>query len=87
MANNRQNHNRDRSERGQREFFTLGEHAVGSKHYRFRYDGRTYRILECSVSASGEQSEEQMLLEEAEARTAYDAWNHIKRPERFGNGG
>lgn len=83
MSNNRQNH--DRSERGQREFFTLGEHAVGSKRYRFRYDGRTYRILERTVSASGEESEEVLLLEEAEARTAYDAWNRIKRPERFGN--
>ena len=87
MANNRQNHNRDRGERSQREFFTLGEHAVGSKHYRFRYDGRTYRIMECTVSASGEQSEEQVLLEETDARTAYDAWNRIKRPERYGNGG
>lgn len=89
MANNNR-HNRDRGdrgERGQREFFTLGEHAVGSKHYRFRYDGRTYRILERTVSASGEESEELLLLEETEARTAYDAWNRIKRPERFGLGG
>ncbi len=86
MANNNRQ-NRDRGERGPREFFTLGEHAVGSKHYRFRYDGRTYRILECTVSASGEQSEEQLLLEEADARTSYDAWNRIKRPERFGSGG
>lgn len=83
--NNRQNH--DRGERGQREYFTLGEHAVGSKHYRFRYDGRTYRILECTVSTSGERSEELLLLEEADARASYDAWNRIKRPERFGSGG
>ncbi len=84
MSNNRQN--RDHGERGAREFFTLGEHAVGSKRYRFRYNGRTYRILERTVSASGEESEEVLLLEEAEARTAYDAWNRIKRPERYGNG-
>ena len=83
--NNRQHHNR--GEQNTREFFTLGEHAVGSKRYRFRYDGRIYRILERMVSASGEESEETMLLEEADARTAYDAWNHIKRPERFGLGG
>ncbi len=83
MANN----NRQHRDRGPREFFTLGEHAVGSKHYRFRYDGRKYRILECTVSASGEQSEEQLLLEETDARTAYDSWNRIKRPERFGFGG
>lgn len=86
MANNNRQ-NRDRGERGQREFFTLGEHAVGSKHYRFRYDGRTYRILECTVSASGEEREETILLEEADARVSYDAWNRIKRPERFGSVG
>ena len=84
MSNNRQN--RDRGERTQREFFTLGEHALGAKRYRFRYDGRIYHILERTVSASGEESEEVLLLEEAEARTAYDAWNRIKRPERFGHG-
>lgn len=84
MSNNR--HNRDRGERGQREFFTLGEHAIASKHYRFRYDGRTYHILERTVSADGEESEETLLLEETEARVAYDAWNRIKRPERFGHG-
>ena len=46
MANNNNRQHRDRGERGernQREFFTLGEHAVGAKHYRFRYDGRTYQ--------------------------------------------
>jgi hypothetical protein len=83
--NNRQQQNR--GEQNAREFFTLGEHALGAKRYRFRYDGRTYRILERTVSASGEESEEILLLEEAEARTAYDAWNRIKRPERFGLGG
>lgn len=76
--NNRQNH-------PSREFFTLGEHADGMKHYRFRYNGRTYRILECTVTPDGVQSEETLLLEEAEARVAYDAWNRIKRPERYGN--
>lgn len=83
--NNRQHRGSDRGERSPREFFTLGEHAVGSKHYRFRYDGRTYRILERTVSASGEESEETLLLEEADARASYDAWNRIKRPERYGN--
>ena len=72
MANHRPNRN-------PREFFTLGEHTIGSKHYRFRYDGRTYLILE----QKGEQ-EESVLIEEADSHTAYDAWNHIKRPERFG---
>ncbi len=83
MANNRHN----RGERGPREYFTLGEHAIGNKHYRFRYDGRTYRILERIVTGNGEdmvESEETLLLEEADSRVAYDAWNHIKRPERFG---
>ncbi len=78
MANNNRQHH------APREFFTLGEHAVGSKHYRFRYDGKVYRILERLVSANGEESEETLLLEEADSRKAYDAWNHIKRPERFG---
>lgn len=77
--------NRQNRERGQREFFTLGEHAVGSKHYRFRFDGRTYHILERTVSASGEESEETLLLEETNAGASYDAWNRIKRPERFGS--
>ncbi len=85
MANNR--NNRDRGDRASREFFTLGEHAVDAKRYRFRYDGRTYRILERIVSTSGEESEEVLLLEETEARTAYDAWNRIKRPERYGTMG
>ncbi len=72
MANHRQN-------RAPREFFTLGEHTIGSKHYRFQYDGRIYRILEQKA-----EEEESVSMEEADARTAYDAWNHIKRPERFG---
>lgn len=80
--NNRQQHN------APREFFTLGEHEVGGKHYRFRYDGRVYRILErLAVSADTkpeDMPEESLVLEEADARKAYDAWNHIKRPERFG---
>ena len=71
MANHRQN-------RAPREFFTLGEHTLGAKHYRFRFDGRTYLILE----QKGE-GEESALLEETDSRAAYDAWNRIKRPERF----
>ncbi len=78
MANAKQNH-------AAREFFTLGEHAVGSRHFRFRYDGRIYRILERQVSSEGEDlTEEKLLLEESDSRKAYDAWNRIKRPERFG---
>lgn len=76
--NNRQHH-------APREFFTLGEHSVPGKHYRFRYDGKVYRILERPVTANEEvEAEETLLLEEADSRKAYDAWNHIKRPERFG---
>ncbi len=71
MANHKQN-------KAPREFFTLGEHTIGSKNYRFRYDGKTYRILE-----QRPEEEETLLLEEADSRTAYDAWNRIKRPERF----
>lgn len=71
MANNR-------NQRPPREFFTLGEHVDGAKHFRFRYDGRVYHILK------QQNDEETLLLEEADARKAYDAWNHIKRPERFG---
>ena len=74
--NNRQQQNR--GEQNAREFFTLGEHALGAKRYRFRYDGRTYLILE-----EQPEQEEKTLLEETESRTAYDAWNRIKRPERF----
>ncbi|MBE6779168.1 MAG: hypothetical protein E7541_07270 [Ruminococcaceae bacterium] len=84
MANN----NRHSHGGAPREFFTLGEHEVGGKHYRFRYDGRVYRILERLVVTAVEQPEtepeETLVLEEADSRKAYDAWNHIKRPERFG---
>ncbi len=73
MANHRHNN------RATREFFTLGEHTLGTKHYRFRFDGRTYLILEQKA-----EEEESVLLEETDSRAAYDAWNHIKRPERFG---
>jgi len=73
MANHRHNN------RAPREFFTLGEHTLGTKHYRFRFDGRTYLILEQKA-----EEEESVLLEETDSRAAYDAWNHIKRPERFG---
>ena len=55
MANAKQNH-------AAREFFTLGEHAVGSRHFRFRYDGRIYRILERQVSSEGEDLTEEKLL-------------------------
>ena len=65
--------------RAPREFFTLGEHTIGSSVYRFQYDGRLYRI----VGQKPEQ-EEELLMEETESRAAYDAWNHIKRPERVG---
>lgn len=82
MANGRHHHNNQT-----REFFTLGEHSVGGKHYRFRYDGRVYRILERPANLTDEEPEqaETLTLEEADARKAYDAWNHIKRPERFGS--
>ncbi|MBQ8684450.1 MAG: hypothetical protein IJ518_08060 [Clostridia bacterium] len=78
MANNRPN--RDKAERAPREFFTLGEHMLGNRSWRFRYDGRIYHILE---KRDG-QEEETLLLEEPDSRKAYDAWNRIKRPERFG---
>ena len=78
MAGNRSN--RDKEKAPEREFFTLGEHTLGSRSYRFRYDGRIYHILE----KRGEESPEVLLLEETDSKKAYDAWNHIKRPERFG---
>ena len=74
MSNNRHGH----GQRPAREYFTLGEHTIGSRHFRFRYDGRTYLILEQEP-----EQEEKTLLEEADSRIAYDAWNRIKRPERF----
>ena len=67
--------------RAPREFFTLGEHMLGSRHFRFRFDGRVYHILE----KKDEQEEESLLLEETDMRAAYEAWNRIKRPERFGS--
>ncbi len=73
MANN------TRQGRAPREFFTLGEHNDGVRHYRFRFDGRVYQIW----ARRGEQEEEK-LMEESDSRTAYDAWNRVKRPERFG---
>lgn len=79
MANNRHgNHHR-----APREFFTLGEHPIGNRLYRFQYDGKIYRITEQVIEAE-QETEEKVLLEEAESQPSYDAWNHIKRPERFG---
>lgn len=79
MANNRHgNHHRT-----PREFFTLGEHPIGNRLYRFKYDGKVYHITE-QVQLAEQETEEKVLLEEAESQSAYDAWNHIKRPERFG---
>lgn len=102
------------------EFFTLGEHTAGRRRYRFRYNGKLYRILEglALPKPSAEESngtdasdgveaavdtanfssdaaealpavaqaepEESVLLEEADAKKAYEAWNRIKRPERYG---
>ena len=74
MSNNRHGH----GQRPAREYFTLGEHTIGNRHFLFRYDGRTYLILE-----EQPEREAQTLLEETESRAAYDAWNRIKRPERF----
>ena len=79
MANNRHgNHHR-----APREFFTLGEHTIGNRLYRFKYDGKVYHITE-QVQEPEQETEEKLLLEEPESQPAYDAWNHIKRPERFG---
>ena len=36
-----------------------------------------------SLRPSLRLSEVQLLLEETESQKAYDAWNRIKRPERF----
>ena len=42
-----------------------------------------YHITE-QVQSAEQETEEKVLLEEPESQPAYDAWNHIKRPERFG---
>lgn len=116
-----------REPRGEREFapgefFTLGEHTEGRRHYRFRYNGKLYRIMEglavpkpsvegpdvsdvsvgtdaaigapeMTAPASETESlpavaqaepEETVRLEETDAKKAYEAWNRIKRPERYG---
>ncbi len=116
-----------REPRGEREFapgefFTLGEHTEGRRHYRFRYNGKLYRIMEglavpkpsaegtdasdasagpdtaagAAESAAPEsvtetltavaraEPEETVRLEETDAKKAYEAWNRIKRPERYG---
>ena len=79
MGNNRHgNHHR-----APREFFTLGEHPIGNRHYRFKYDGKVYHITE-QVIIPEQETDERLLLAEADSHLAYDAWNHIKRPERFG---
>ncbi len=79
MGNNRHgNHHR-----APREFFTLGEHPIGNRHYRFKYDGKVYHITE-QVIVPEQETDERLLLAEADSHLAYDAWNHIKRPERFG---
>lgn len=78
MGNNRHGHHR-----APREFFTLGEHLISNRQYRFKYDGKVYHITE-QVIIPEQETEEKLLLEETESRAAYEAWNHIKRPERFG---
>ncbi len=78
MANNRHNHSRP-----PREFFTLGEHTIGNRLYRFQYDAQTYRITQ-QVMLPEQETEQETLLQQTDSRAAYDAWNHIKRPERFG---
>ena len=81
MGNNRHgNHHRAPRER---EMYVYGEHTIGNRHYRFKYDGRVYHITE-QVLIPEQETEEKILLEEPESRPAYEAWNHIKRPERFG---
>lgn len=81
MGNNRHgNHHRAPRER---EMYVYGEHDIGNRHYRFKYDGREYHITE-QVMIPEQETEEKLLLAETESREAYDAWNHIKRPERFG---
>ena len=63
--------------------YLFGEHTIGNRQYRFKYDGRVYHITE-QVIIPEQETEEKILLEEVESRPAYEAWNHIKRPERFG---
>ena len=78
MANNRHGNHRPA-----REFFTLGEHPIGKRMYRFQYDGKVYRITEQVIDPE-QETEEKILMEEMDSHLSYDAWNHIKRPERFG---
>lgn len=79
MANNRHgNHHRE-----PREAYLFGEHDIGNRHYRFKYDGKTYTITE-QVIIPEKETEEKLLLAETDSKAAYEAWNHIKRPERFG---
>ena len=81
MGNNRHgNHHRASRER---EMYVYGEHTIGDRHYRFKYDGRVYHITE-QVIIPEKETEEKLLLAEPESHEAYEAWNHIKRPERFG---
>ena len=79
MANTRHgNHHRE-----PREAYVFGEHPIGNRHYRFKYDGKVYTITEQLIIPEKE-TEEKLLMEETDSRLAYEAWNHIKRPERFG---
>ncbi|MBE6806835.1 MAG: hypothetical protein E7527_02300 [Ruminococcaceae bacterium] len=79
MGNNRHGHHH----REPREAYLFGEHDIGNHHYRFKYDGKVYTITE-QVIIPEKETEEKVLLEETDSRAAYEAWNHIKRPERFG---
>ena len=83
MSNHRHGHGHGHGSRPAREFFTLGEHPIGNRLYRFKYDGKVYHITEQLILPE-QETEEKLLLEETESVPAYDAWNHIKRPERFG---
>ena len=80
MGNNRHGNHRPSRER---EMYVYGEHTIGNRHYRFKYDGRVYHITE-QVIIPEQETEEKLLLAEPESHEAYEAWNHIKRPERFG---
>ena len=70
MSNNRHGH----GQRAAREYFTLGEHTIGSRHFRFRYDGRTYLILEQEPEAE----EIQQYMD--------DAWDCFEDPDVPRNG-